>query len=263
MNETQTVYLTATLLAAAGIWLMLPGRATSLRLAGMVLGLASFGMLAAQVGSLGHWARDGVFWILAGVTVAAAVGTISFRSPVYCAIWFALSLLGTAALFLFQGAQFLAVATVVVYAGAILVTFLFVLMLAQPRGEAAYDRVSWEGLLSASAGGVLIGILTLTLTGVAQSGDLAPIGATDEGKQALVQNVLSTDHVAKLGEQLFSRYLLAIEVAGMLLLVALVGAAAIAFHSRRGQLQISDARSIIKDAALGNPATPERTPTHG
>ena len=47
---------------------------------------------------------------------------------------------------LFIGAQFLAVATVVVYAGAILVTFLFVLMLAQPEGKAAYDRVSWEAL---------------------------------------------------------------------------------------------------------------------
>jgi NADH-quinone oxidoreductase subunit J len=193
----------------------------------------------------------------------AAAGTISFRSPVYCAIWFAFSLLGTAALFLFQGAQFLAVATVVVYAGAILVTFLFVLMLAQPRGQAAYDRVSWEGLLSASAGAVLIGILTLTITGIVQSGDVAPVGQSDEGQQALAQNVLSTDHVAKLGEQLFSRYLLAIEVAGLLLLVALVGAAAIAVHSRRGLLEISDAQAIIRDAAIGNPATPERAPRHG
>ena len=55
-----------------------------------------------------------------------------------------MSLLGTAGLFLFQGAQFLGVATIVVYAGAILVTFLFVLMLAQPEGHAFYDRVSWE-----------------------------------------------------------------------------------------------------------------------
>jgi NADH-quinone oxidoreductase subunit J len=260
VNETQTVYLAATLLAAAGVWLMLPGRGLPLRLGGMVLGLASFGMLAAQVGSLGHWARDSVFWILAGVTVVAAAGTISFRSPVYCAIWFALSLLGTASLFLMEGAEFLAVATVVVYAGAILVTFLFVLMLAQPRGEATYDRVSWEGLLSASAGAVLVGILTLTLTGVVQSGDVTPLGESAEGREALAANVLSTDHVAKLGEQLFSRYLLAIEVAGLLLLVALVGAAAIAVHSRRGLLQVSDAQAIIHDAAIGNPATPERGP---
>ena len=79
---------------------------------------------------------DGVFLILAAVTVISAVGAITFRNPVYCAIWFGLSLLGVAGLFFFAGAQFLAVATVVVYAGAILVTFLFVLMLAQPEGKA-------------------------------------------------------------------------------------------------------------------------------
>ena len=60
----------------------------------------------------------------------AAVATISFRNPVYCAIWFGMTLTGTAGLFLLAGAEFLAVATLVVYAGAILVTFLFVLMLA-------------------------------------------------------------------------------------------------------------------------------------
>ncbi len=59
-----------------------------------------------------------MFWVLAGVTLMSAGATITFRSPVYCAVWFALSLLGTAGLFLVQGAQFLAVATIVVYAGS-------------------------------------------------------------------------------------------------------------------------------------------------
>ena len=62
-----------------------------------------------------------------------------------------------------QGAQFLGVATIVVYAGAILVTFLFVFMLAQPRGNAFYDRVSWEALLAAGTGAVMVGILTITV----------------------------------------------------------------------------------------------------
>ncbi len=59
--------------------------------------------------------------------------------------------------------QFLGVATIVVYAGAILVTFLFVLMLAQPRGNAYYDRVSWEAVLAAGTGAALVGILSLTI----------------------------------------------------------------------------------------------------
>lgn len=262
MSELQIIYLIATLLSATGIWLMLPGHGAALRLSGVVLGLAGLGMLGAQIGTMGNWARDTVFWILAGVTVVAAVGTISFRSPVYSAIWFALSVLGTAAMFLFEGAQFLAVAMVVVYAGAILVTFLFVLMLAQPRGQASYDRISWEGLLSASAGAVLIGILSLTLTAVVQSDELAPVGMSEAGQAALAQNLLNPEHVARLGGQLFSRWLIAIEAASLLLLVALVGAAAIAVHSRHGRLQLSDANVLLQDAALGNPATPERGPSH-
>ena len=95
------------------------------------------------------------------MTIVAAVATISFRSPVYCAIWFGMTLTGTAGLFLLAGAEFLAVATLVVYAGAILVTFLFVLMLSQPEGHTSYDRRSWEAMISAFTGAVLVGILTM------------------------------------------------------------------------------------------------------
>ena len=108
----------------------------------------------------------GLFLILAAVTVVSASAAVTFRNPVYCAIWFGQSLLGTAGLFLLAGAQFLAVATVVVYAGAILVTFLFVLMLAQPEGKAAYDRVSWEAPIAAAAGVVMVGVLSMTIGGV-------------------------------------------------------------------------------------------------
>ena len=103
-----------------------------------------------------RWARGAatlVFWILRrSPSWSAAVCTVTFRSPVYCAVWFAMTLTGTAGIFMVQGAQFLAVATIVVYAGAILVTFLFVLMLASPEGDAYYDRVSWEAMLAAVDG---------------------------------------------------------------------------------------------------------------
>jgi hypothetical protein len=85
------------------------------------------------------------------------------RSPVYAAIWFAMALAGVSGVLLVLGGQFLGVATIVVYAGAILVMFLFVLMLAQPAGLAPYDRVSSEPLLAAVAGAVLLGILSLSI----------------------------------------------------------------------------------------------------
>ena len=180
---------------------------------------------------MGTWTANGVFWTLAAVTIVAAVNAVSFRNPVYCAIWFGLSLLGTAGLFLFNGAQFLAVATMVVYAGAILVTFLFVLMLAQPEGRAAYDRVSWEPLVAAATGAVLVGILTMTIVGVF-SRPAAPI-AQPASEAEMNRGVLGAEHVARIGGELFGRHLVAVEVAGVLLLVALIGAAVIFAQTRR------------------------------
>jgi NADH-quinone oxidoreductase subunit J len=223
----------ATVLGAAGIWLLLPRGGARGRRLGALLGLASLGILAYEMPPLGELGGAVVFYVLAGVTVISAVAAVTFRSPVYCAIWFALSLLGTSGLFLFQGAQFLGVATVVVYAGAILVTFLFVLMLAQPEGDAFYDRISWEGLLSACTGALMVGVLTLTVVGVLRDPDVALRPVPAFTAEQLDKQVLSSEHMAHLGGELFSRYLIAVEVAGTLLLVALVGAVAIVSQSSK------------------------------
>jgi len=149
------------------------------------------------------------------------------------------------------GAQFLGVATIVVYAGAILVMFLFVLMLAQPSGLAPYDRVSNEPLLSAVAGAVLLGLLSLSIgrlsadasccaaptraaavTGTAQP----PVPAEPVG-----DDPLAVDQVARLGGELFGRHLLAVEVAGVLLLAALIGAIAVV---TRGEAALEQDRRL-------------------
>ncbi len=306
----------ATLASAIGMWLLLPrGRAGGQWLGGLfgVIGLALF---ASQLTSLGDWLSDSVFAILAGVTVGAGVATVTFRNPVYCAVWFALCLLGSAGMFFFQGAQFLGVATVVVYAGAILVTLLFVLMLANPQGHAPYDRRSWEAPLSATAGMVMVGILTLTIVGslrpstpllrneviaamaaMEPAADDAPailpeqvrqvrLAETDAGlvlrlelvggleqrvdanalqrrltaevprlregftlELAAADDVLQEHHVARLGSLLFSRHLIAVEAASVLLLAALVGATAIVIHSRIGEQR---AAALAEAAAAGD-----------
>jgi NADH-quinone oxidoreductase subunit J len=167
-----------------------------------------------------------VFTVLAVVTLISAAGAVTFRNPVYCALWFGLSLVGTAGLFFIQGAQFLAVATIIVYAGAILVTFLFLLMLAEPSGRARYDRTSWEGMLAAASGAVLVGLLSMTVVGVLdpERGRMPPVAVADQDRQ---QGVLGGEYVRPLGKALFERYLIAAEAAGVLLLAALVGAAVI------------------------------------
>lgn len=244
-----------TALSTLGMWLVLPRGRSGGRALGAAIAIVGAVLLVyplprlADWGPAGGWSEDiqnAVFLALAGVTVVSAVCSVSLRSPVYCAIWFALTLLGTAALFMFQGAQFLGVATVVVYAGAILVTFLFVLMLAQPEGHAYYDRISWEALLSATTGAVMIGILTTIIFGMSTSAvparnEQAVLDganrdlAEDEAVAPAVSrsNVLRSEHVAGLGGELFGRHLIAIEAAGVLLFVALVGAVAIVAHEKQ------------------------------
>ena len=172
------------------------------------------------------WTEAWTFRVLTIITLVAAVATVSMKSAVYAAIWFALSLLGTAGLFFFQGAQFLAIATIVVYAGAIVVTFLFVIMLAQPDGQASYDRVSWAHS-SKTASVITAALLVALLTVTVRQAKPEPL------LQKQPEAVLETEHhVARLGSYLFSRRLVEIEVAGTLLLVALVGAVAILIHAK-------------------------------
>ncbi len=220
----------AVVLLGLGMWLLLPrGRERGRRL-GALVALAGFVVMGTQLPRLAPGADASVFWVLATVTVASCVASVTSRNPVYAAIWFGMALLGTAGLFLYQGAQFLAVATVVVYAGAILVTFLFVLMLAQPEGHAYYDRLSFEALLSAATGAVMVGMLTVS---VGQGLEASSSGPVAEAAGDRATKILADQHVAQLGGELFSRHLVAVEVAGTLLLAALVGAVAMVAHGRQ------------------------------
>jgi len=237
--------------AAASLWLLLP-RGAENRLArwlGLALGAVALAGLVATGRRLGGLGEDAVFLVVSLVAVISGAATVVSRSPVYAAIWFALALAGVAGVLLVLGAQFLGVATIVVYAGAILVMFLFVLMLAQPSGMAPYDRVSNEPLLSAVAGAVLLGLLSLFVGRLSAetpaccrvpsrgaaltttSGQAAaPLPAADAA--ATTADPLAENHVARLGGELFGRHLLAVEAAGVLLLVALIGS--IAIVSRHG-----------------------------
>jgi NADH-quinone oxidoreductase subunit J len=243
--------------AAASLWLMLPnGRdSSSIRWLGTLLGLGALAAFVATGRRLGGLGEEAVFLIVSLVAVISAAATIVSRSPVYAAIWFALSLAGVAGVLLVLGAQFLGVATIVVYAGAILVMFLFVLMLAQPAGLAPYDRVSNEPFLSAVAGAVLLGVLSLSIGRLsagpatccsvpsraaatstaatppadpaASDTNAAPAASGAAGAVASAADPLAENHVARLGGELFGRHLVAVEAAGVLLLVALIGAIAV------------------------------------
>lgn len=211
-------------LGAIGLWIIFADNGPRLRRIGKLIAALGLVVAAMALPTLSRlsgwqpWLDQIVFWMLAGVAIGCSGASVTARNPVYTAIWFAGSLLGVAGLFLFQSAEFLGVATIVVYAGAIVVTFLFVLMLASPAGHARYDRVSWSNVavpLSLVAGA---GILLFIAHAMASP----PTAA-----KQVTSKLLAEDHMAQLGTELFARHLVAVEVAGTLLLVALVGAVAI------------------------------------
>lgn len=251
---------------AASLWLLLPRGAerAAARWIGILLGAAALGGFVLTGRRLGGIGEEAVFLIVALVAVVAAAATIVSRSPVYAAIWFALALCGVSGVLLVLGAQFLGVATIVVYAGAILVMFLFVLMLAQPAGLAPYDRVSNEPLLSAVTGAVLLGLLSLSIgrlsadeaaccsvpsraaaiavdasSGDGAGGPAAPL-AVDAGGGTSIADPLARDQVARLGAELFGRHLLAVEAAGVLLLVALIGSIAMVARNAEAAAHAAD-----------------------
>lgn len=104
-----------------------------------------------------------LFYSFAGLAILGGGLLITQKNPVHAAISFALVVLSTCGLFLLLGAPFLTAATIVVYAGAIIVTFLFVIMLAQQSGVSAADQRSREPFLASLAGFVLLGALLCVL----------------------------------------------------------------------------------------------------
>ena len=242
--------LFAVVLGGLGVYLLLPRGTNSTdrvaRIVGSLFATTSLVLLAYGFGRLlpENKTNELTFYVLAGISVCSAVLMIASHNPVLSALWFALVLLSNSGLYLLANAEFLAAATVIIYAGAIIVTFLFVIMLAQPWGAAPYDLHSREPLLSCKAGVILAWTLLGTLN-YATDYEVKPFNARLPGSssaalpsQNLVQkslgahpeSIIKADraHVDSLGRTLFLEHYVSVEVVGMLLLVAVVGAVLIA-----------------------------------
>ncbi len=263
---TRDLYLAffVVLFGATGTYLLLPhshGARKPRNVHAVGAGLSTFGLLLYSLfwTAPGPWVSGLFFYAFGFGAIAAAVLTVTSRDPTHSALWFAAVVLSTAGLFLLAGAQFLAVGTVIVYAGAIIVTFLFVIMLAQMEGRAPYDRAARMPFRATCTCFVLfLGILWSLFhmvpapsAGIGNSAfsqilpltnDLAA-SATGSNKadarmvvdRALRPTALLSDskkrlkpHVAGLGETLYTDHLVTVELAGALLFMALIGALSIA-----------------------------------
>jgi len=156
------------MLAGVAILVLLfaKGRRPLLAAAGTIGVVALFASWFVDHASIEPWLSRLMFGVFAGLAIAAAVLMIVQRHPVYSALYFALVILNTAGMFVLGSAPFLAAAVVIVYAGAIVVTFLFVVMLAQQSGLAAYDQRFWNPLPASLASGILLGTILTVANGV-------------------------------------------------------------------------------------------------
>jgi NADH:ubiquinone oxidoreductase subunit 6 (subunit J) len=156
--------LVPVLLGLAAVYLLLPRPQPFPRLWGAGAGglaLLSAGWLLLRGGEFG--AESVLFYAFSAIAVASGTLLVTQHNPVKAALSFALVVLSTCGLFLLEAAPFLMAATIIVYAGAIIVTFLFVIMLAQQAGLSSADARSREPLLATVAGFALLGALLYVL----------------------------------------------------------------------------------------------------
>jgi len=194
MNPTDTIssaplmpfYIAAAIAAAGLLFVLRPARG-NLRRAGTVIGLAGFGMLLAQAIKLAGPSESSIstpfYMVFAAIGIIGAVRVITHPRPVFAAIYFVVTVIAAAAIFLMLQAEFLAFALIIVYAGAILITYMFVLMLAHQSpedeigriGDEDYDRIPREPMVA-----VLLGFFMLAALGavIERAPELAMENAT-------------------------------------------------------------------------------------
>jgi NADH-quinone oxidoreductase subunit J len=154
-----------------------------------------------------------LFWTLSIVSVFSALMVITSKHPVYSVLWLIITFFTISGHYILLNAQFLAVVNIIVYAGAIMVLFLFVIMLMNLSKDTEPQKNRWLKLAGAVAGGCLLLVLVAALRNA--EGKMTQLGGGDIG---LIQN---------LGKVLFSEYVVPFEISSVLFLSAMVGAVVI------------------------------------
>jgi NADH-quinone oxidoreductase subunit J len=162
-----------------------------------------------------------MFWILAVLAVSAALAMILVRQAVHCALMLAVVMLSLAVMYAMQGAPFLAFVQVIVYTGAVLMLFLFVVMLIGITSvDSLKETITGQRLWAALAG---IGLAVLLIVG---------IGHAAIGTAAPTTSAQSTDNLTGLAQLIFTTYVFPFEITSALLITAALGAMVLAHRER-------------------------------
>ncbi len=169
---------------------------------------------------------DFLFFAFAGVVIASALGVVTSRNPVHSALFLVLTFFSCSAIWLMLEAEFLAITLVLVYVGAVMVLFLFVVMMLDIN--VAKMR---EGFVSYLPVGIVFALLMLAVMVYV----VGPVGPDVMGTAALdnaVRHAADYSNTEALGEVLYTEYVLAFEIAAVILLVAIIAAITLTLRRR-------------------------------
>lgn len=185
------------------------------------------------------------FYLMAAVTVAAGFGVVSARNPVHSVLWLILAFFSAAGLFVLMGAEFLAMLLVVVYVGAVAVLFLFVVMMLDVdfaslrQGFARYMPL----------GLVIAGFLAAEM--IVVSTTVATRGAAKDNMTPMASGAgVDVTNAEAIGRVLYTDYIYFFQAAGMVLLVAMIGAIVLTLRHKPGVK-----RQVMMDQVLRTPKT--------
>jgi NADH-quinone oxidoreductase subunit J len=189
----------------------------------------------------------GLFWVLAVVSVSAAITMIFLRQAVHCALMLAVVMLSLAVLYAMQGAPFLALVQIVVYTGAVLMLFLFVVMLiGVTTTDSLAESIRGQRFWAAIGG---LGFLVLLIVGIGHAtiGSAAPQTAAN-----------STNNLSGIAQLIFTTYVFPFEVTSALLITAALAAMVLAHRERAGHKPTQ--RELSRRRVASGQVAPEPPP---
>jgi len=179
--------------------------------------------------------KTGLFYLFAAVLLFAAFRVITARNPVYSALYLVLAFFQASAIWLLLRAEFLAISLVLVYVGAVMVLFLFVVMMLD-IDIAGLRQGFWKHFPLAAAAGALI---AFEMAAVVMGGF-----RLDEAPRAMATTSPNSSNTLELGKLLYSEYLYPLEIAAVILLVAIIAAIALTLRERKDSKHTNPADQV-------------------
>ena len=196
-----------------------------------------------------------IFWILGPIALAGALGMLFARNAVHSALWLVLTMFSLGVFYMIEQAPFLGFVQIIVYTGAIMMLFLFVLMMVGKESSDSVVEVLrgqrfWAGILGVGVAGLFIGIVAQSLDDVTSSNLNGPNG-TNGG------------NVANIGRSLFTDFLFPFELTSALLITAAVGAIVLAYTGKADKSGRKTQRQLVAMRFRGEHSRPSPLPGPG